>query len=261
VSAPGEPGRGTRDWDASTYDRVALPHLDWARPVIDRLGLRGDETVLDAGCGSGRVTELLVERLPRGGVIAVDGSRSMLAEASKRLGGDVTLIHADLLDLALDRPVDAIFSSAVFHWIADHGSLFERLRAALRPGGGLEAQCGGRGNIAAFREALERAVERTGTVELLAGVPPNNFAGPEETAARLERAGFERVECWLHEAPARPEDPRDFVRSICLGAHLEALPEGRRGELVDAVMEELGPEPELGYVRLNMSAVAGPAAG
>jgi trans-aconitate 2-methyltransferase len=91
----------TRDWDAATYDRVSSPQVEWAGPVLDRLELRGDETVLDAGCGTGRVTAVLAQRLPRGRVIAVDGSPAMVAEARKRLPGDVDVRVADLLELTL----------------------------------------------------------------------------------------------------------------------------------------------------------------
>ena len=148
-------GSGTREWDAGTYDRVSTPQQEWARPVVARLGLRGDETVLDAGCGSGRVTEVLLDALPRGEVIAVDGSAAMVAEARAQLGEErVSYIHSDLLDLDLDEAADAVFSNAVFHWITDHERLFKRLRSALRPGGRIEAQCGGEGNVAAHPGGL-----------------------------------------------------------------------------------------------------------
>ena len=58
----------TRDWDAATYHRVSGPQVEFARALLDRLDLRGDETVLDAGCGSGRVTAMLLERLSNGHV-------------------------------------------------------------------------------------------------------------------------------------------------------------------------------------------------
>ena len=140
----------SRDWDASTYERVSNPQVEWAREVLDRLPLRGDETVLDAGCGSGRVTQMLLERLPRGHVVAVDAAPSMVEAARKALDGRATVIQSDLLELELDEPVDAAFSNAVFHWVPDHDRLFERLHAALRPGGRVSAQCGGKGNIHAF---------------------------------------------------------------------------------------------------------------
>ena len=83
MTAPG--AHGPRDWDGATYDRIADPMTRWGTSVLDRLPLRGDETVLDAGCGSGRVTERLLERLPDGRVVALDGSPAMIREARARL--------------------------------------------------------------------------------------------------------------------------------------------------------------------------------
>ncbi len=242
-----------RDWDAATYDRVSSPLVELATPVLDRLALKGDETVLDAGCGSGRVTVLLAERLPRGRVIAVDQAPSMVEHAREILNGRARVLRSDLTELELDEQVDAVFSSAVFHWIADHPRLFARLFAALRPGGRLVAQCGGEGNVERFHEAA-RAVGATAPyAEYLAGwAGPWNFAGPVETAARLEGAGFTGVETWLQPHPVSPEDPEDYLRTVCLGYHLEQLPEDLRDGYVRAVLERSGGE--LDYVRLNIVA-------
>lgn len=248
---------GTRDWDAGTYDRVSAPQVEWARGVIERIALDGAEVVLDAGCGSGRVTELLLAELGEGGcVIAVDGSEAMIERARERLGDDprVRLVHSDLLDLDLDEEVDAVFSNAVFHWIADHARLFEVMHAALRPGGKLEVQCGGEGNVAGFYAALEEVAAQDPYRGPLGGFMPNHFAGPDETRRLLERAGFRDVRTSLREWPVRPPEPREFVRSVCLVAHSERLPDELREPFLEAVLERLGPEPELDYVRLDVSA-------
>jgi trans-aconitate 2-methyltransferase len=251
---------GTRDWDARTYDRVSGPQEEWSRAIIERLELRGDETVLDAGCGSGRVTELLLERLPRGRVIAVDGSAAMVEQARERLDpARTTLIHSDLLDLDLRAEADAVFSNAVFHWIKDHRRLFELLYAALRPGGRIEAQCGGEGNVARFFAAMEPIAARPPYLEHLEGFAPTHFAGPAETEALLAEAGFEDVSCSLESRPTRPPEPREFVRAVCIGAHAEQLPEHLRGQFLEDVLEALGPDPEFDYVRLNISARKGAA--
>ncbi|MHB8492173.1 MAG: class I SAM-dependent methyltransferase, partial [Solirubrobacteraceae bacterium] len=182
------------DWDAATYDRVADPQEVWAREIIARMELRGDELVLDAGCGSGRVTCLLLEELPRGGVLAVDASPAMVERArealSTALPARVTVERQDLLELTVRDPVDAIFSCAVFHHIHDHERLFARLRAALAPGGRLVAQCGGEGNIDAFRHISEEIAARPPYGEYLADMPsPWNYAGPQLTEARPGGAG------------------------------------------------------------------------
>jgi len=247
-------GSATRDWDAGTYDRVSAPQQQWAGAVLDRLRLRGDETVLDAGCGSGRVTRLLQDRLPQGRVVAVDGSAAMVDRAREHLDPKRTdFVVADLTELELADPVDAVFSNAVFHWVLDHRRLFTALGGCMKPGGRIEAQCGGDGNVARFYAVAADAALELGLTEL-EGFVPHRFPGPEETAAILAECGFEAVECGLVPRPIVPPEPREFIRSVCLGAHLELLPEARRNEWLDAIMERLGPEPELDYVRLNISA-------
>jgi trans-aconitate 2-methyltransferase len=244
-----------RDWDAVTYDRVADPQEEWAREVIDRLGLREDETVLDAGCGTGRVTRLLVERLPRGRVIGVDSSAAMIDKARASLGGAVELIVCDLLDLELEGQVDAVFSNATFHWILDHRRLFERLHAALRPGGRLEAQCGGIGNVEEFLNSVESVNGDERFAPYVRGITSAwNFASPGDTEVRLRAAGFEVRRCWLQEKPTQPREPRAYLESICLGAHLERLPESLHEPYVHAVLEALPRPLTLDYVRLNISA-------
>jgi trans-aconitate 2-methyltransferase len=255
---------GTTDWDAKRYDRLAAPQEEWARDVLARLPLRGDETVLDAGCGSGRTTRLLLERLRRGRVIGVDGSESMIAEARRALapfGERIELIHSDLLELELPEQVDALFSNAVFHWIFDHEALFRRLRDTMRPGAILAAQCGGEGNVANWVAAVKRARESEPFASYLAGRPvPWHYATPQDTASRLEQAGFEEVNCWLEDRFVEPDDPRDYVAVVGLAAHHELLPAELREPFTEAVVSEL-PEPlVLRYVRLNIDARAGATA-
>jgi trans-aconitate 2-methyltransferase len=243
----------TRDWDATTYDRVSDPQAEWARKVLERLPLRGNETVLDAGCGSGRVTRLLLERLPAGHVIAVDSSASMIEHAHEALGERATVFQADLTDLELDEPVDAVFSNAVFHWIADHRRLFHRMFTALRPGGRLAAQCGGAGNVERFLGVADAVAAEPPYADYLVGwTGPWNFAGADETAARLAGVGFVDVRAWLEPGAVVPPDPTNFLRSVCLRHHLEELPETLRAQYVEAVRERCGRE--LDYVRLNLSA-------
>jgi trans-aconitate 2-methyltransferase len=247
----------TRDWDAATYHRVGTPQARWAERVLERLDLRGDETVLDAGCGSGRVTAMLLERLPEGRVIAVDSSPSMVAAAREALPADrVDTMVCNLVDLELDEPVDAVFSNAVFHWVLDHDRLFERLHAALRPGGQLVAQCGGKGNIAAFKAAMEAVAAREPYAEHIAGWTPWNYASPDVTEERLRRAGFAQARCWRTDEPVEPEDLESFVSTVCLGAHLDRLPEDLREPYTADVLVVAGEPLLLEYVRLNIDARA-----
>jgi trans-aconitate 2-methyltransferase len=247
-----------RDWDATSYDRVSTPQVEMANAVLERLPLRGDETVLDAGCGSGRVTEALVARLPTGRVIGVDQSASMIDAARERLGERAELHVADLSTFDLGLQADAILSTATFHWIADHDALFARLRAHLRPGGLLVAQCGGQGNIAGVHAAAREVMAIEPYAPSFEGWRgPWNFAAPAETEERLRAAGFAQARAWLQERPVTPDEPHAYLTEINLGAHLERLPEPLRPRFVDEVVERLGGAPvTIDYVRLNIDATA-----
>jgi trans-aconitate 2-methyltransferase len=169
-------------------------------------------------------------------------------------------ILSDLIVLELDEPVDAVFSSAVFHWIKDHDLLFRRLRAALRPGGRLAAQCGGAGNIARFRATGREVASREPYATYLGDFEePWNYAGAEETRARLEHAGFERVRCWLQPWAVQPPSPAEFLRTVCLGPQLDRLPAVLRDDFVAAVLSAEGDSLALDYVRLNIQAQVAPS--
>jgi trans-aconitate 2-methyltransferase len=222
-----------RDWDAATYDLVANPMTAWGTAVLDRLPLRGDERVMDAGCGSGRVTELLAERLPQGSVVAVDGSPAMIDQARARLarfGDRIEYVVADLgRAIPAARPVDAV----------------------LRPGGRLTAQCGGAGNIASIQRVLAGIGD--------GWLGPVHFETPEATTDRLAAAGFIDIRCWLTEEPTRfePGEPFEaYLRTVVLGAHLERLTPPERDPFVHEIASRLG-EAAIDYVRLNIDAVRG----
>jgi trans-aconitate 2-methyltransferase len=241
-----------REWDAKTYDALPLPHLEWGRRTLARLPLRGDERVLDAGCGTGRDTEGLLDRLPNGSVVAVDGSVHMLEQLRERLAGRldrVEVVHADLTGpLPFDGEVDAVFSVAAFHWIEDHAALFASLASRMRPGARLVTECGGQGNIAAVNAAI---------AGVIGGRPDRwEFAGPDETRRRLADAGFTDIDVRLRPHPARlsPGPQLDaYLATVILGPYLDAMPAAEHDSFVAAVAAGL-PEPVIDYVRLEITA-------
>jgi trans-aconitate methyltransferase len=231
---------------------------------MDRLPLDGSETVVDAGCGTGRLTAELLELLPTGDVIAVDRSANMLAAAEAhlrpRFGERIRFLQADLGNLDLPTPVDAIFSTATFHWILDHPRLFTRLFACLRPGGRLVAQCGGGPNIERLRLRAESLLE-SGRYALRAQgwSNPWHFATPEQTVQRLSDAGFVDVNAWLEPAPttfANEPEFIQFVQSVVLREHLEAIldPRDQLSFLAEVAGLAAGDNPpfNIDYWRLNL---------
>jgi trans-aconitate 2-methyltransferase len=143
----------------------------------------------------------------------------------------------------------------VFHWIADHDRLFARLHAALRPGGRLVAQCGGKGNIDAFRRLADEVAAEPPYAEHMRDFRgPWHYASPEDTEARLRAAGFDEIRCWLQPWPVEPSDPLEFARTVCLGNHLQELPEQLREPFAAEVVRRSGTPLVLDYVRLNIDA-------
>jgi trans-aconitate 2-methyltransferase len=243
------------DWRGDAYDRISAPHAAMGAPVIDRLELAGGERVLDAGCGSGRLTEQLLERLPFGWAVALDASASMLAQAARRLahfGPRVSFVQADLAHppLPIGGQVDAVMSTAAFHWILDHDGLFEGLAGALRPGGQLSFQCGGRGNAAALIEAARaEGYETAGSFHM---------ADPDETRTRLATSGFTAIEAWLEPQTIDFETRADMIDYIVTPYLRPAtgLPEERLADLAAAIADRLG-RLAIDYVRLNVTARRG----
>ena len=246
------------DWDAGTYDATSAPQQAWADDVLARLdGLASGARVLDVGCGTGRVTARICDLVPDGEVVALDASPAMAELAREHLAGRATVIEGDVLALYPDAPFDLIVSTATLHWVKDHDRLWGVLAAALRPGGRLEVQCGGAGNIARVHSVIE-AVSGERAPQLV-GWQPWNFAGPQETERRLTASGFEQVRCWLADRPTVPEDPAKFIRTSILPAHLDRLAPEEREPYAAAVVGRV--ELPLDYVRLNVSAVRGGADG
>jgi trans-aconitate 2-methyltransferase len=244
-----------REWDARTYDAVAAPMTARGNDAVARLVLRGDELVLDAGCGTGQVTETLLTRLPRGRVIALDASQAMLDVARERLGGDprVTFVRADLhAALPLAEPLDAIVSTSTFHWVRDHDALFRHLAAALKPGGQLVVECGGGENIASILRILE---------QLGHGAHPWTYASVEETERRLAAAGFAEAYVRLvpRPAPLAPEELERYLATVVLGPYVDALGPARGAAFVHEVAERMD-APVVDYVRLQIEARRGPLA-
>ncbi|HWR36916.1 MAG TPA: class I SAM-dependent methyltransferase [Clostridia bacterium] len=253
------------EWDSTAYDVLAKPEVEWGKKVLDRLHLQGFEKVLDAGCGTGRVTAMLCERLPHGHVIAVDLSDNMLNVAREHLkgvSGRVKFVQADLVNLSLQEEVDGIFSTAAIHWISDHWKLFGGFYRALRPGGWLVAQCGAAPNLARLRRrAAELVYEGMFSVYFRDWTDPWMFVEHTTMAERLRLVGFENVK--TTQVPAYSCMPnremyKQYISTVTLRKHVAQMPAEIAQKFLNVLAdmaEHDTPKFEMDYWRLNMSAV------
>lgn len=258
------PPRVAVEWDATVYHRISHPQFAWGERVLARLPLSGHETVMDAGCGTGRLTAELLGRLPGGRVLAVDRSKNMLHIASEHLmphfAARVQFILADLAALPFSQSVDGIFSTAVFHWITDHPRLFISLYGSLKPGGWVVAQCGGAGNLARLYRRISVLVAAAPYAQHFAGWrEPKEYADDVTTAARMLTAGFVDVKTNLEPAPTvlgSAEEYAEFIASVILHVHLTRLPTNSlREQFINRLTDEArndDPPFLLDYCRLNI---------
>jgi trans-aconitate 2-methyltransferase len=250
----------TSDWNAERYHRISEPQWRWGLEVLSELELAGKETVIDAGCGTGRLSTVLLGRLPQGRVIAVDSSKAMMERARKELARfdeRVAFVEADLANLTLGPVADVVFSTATFHWVLDHQALVKSLFQVLKPGGRLHAQCGGVGNLQRFLAGATEVATRAPFAASLTGFEsPLHFSSPEAFTEVLQRAGFVDVKCWLKPAPTSFESKTDFVEfigTVVLRHHVARLPEAERAPYLEAVASSFE-DRTLDYVRLEIRA-------
>ena len=246
------------EWDGDAYHRLSDMQYSVAMQFLDTLTFRGNESVLDAGCGSGRITRDLLKRLPQGKIIGVDLGESMLVTARREVvpqpGQSAEFIQANLQTFISKDPVHVIFSNMALHFVQDHGRLFQNLAQSLKPGGWLALQFGSSAGEA--RQWLHMLNEgKFG--EYLHGVA-FNFKGANvpETEANLRNAGFVDIQVQSIEMQQQPEHlakMRQYFNDSILKQCLELLPENLHGEFKTAMhgMFEHAFEDQFSYLRVQ----------
>ena len=203
-------------WDAHDYLAHSAAQQEWALELIAKLRPRGDEAVLDIGCGDGRATALIAERLPDGSVLGVDKSASMIALANEQFPPvaypNLTFRRMDAMRLDLPRAFDVAFSSAALHWVEDHEAMLRGVHKCLRRRGRLLFQMGGRGNAAEVAAVVEEVAARPRWRAYFDGfASPYHFHSPEDYAAWLPRAGFRVARAELIPKDMRHADHQAFL--------------------------------------------------
>ena len=234
MSAPRPIGAAAQDWSAKSYHDHARFVSELTADVVAWLDPRPGEHILDLGCGDGALTEKLVAMGLN--VEGIDLSEDMLKAARAR-GLNVRL--GDATTFTVDRPVDAVFSNAVLHWVRDPVAAIKRIRAALRPGGRLVAEFGGFGNVAAIVTALRAAAKSHGGDPLLAA--PWYYPTDAEYRALLEAEGFavERIGLFPRPTPL-PTGVEGWLMAF-RKPFFDQFPEAGRAEVVKTIVDLLRP--------------------
>ncbi len=226
-------------WNPDDYHKHSAAQRAWATELIGKLELAGNERVLDLGCGEGKVTAEIAARLPSGSVLGLDISRDMIAFARMHLPPErypnLRFAEGDMLDLPFDTEFDIVFSNAALHWVSDHGRVFSGIARALRPGGRVLLQMGGRGNAAPVLAVADDMLAGEPWTTLASG-PPSRYAfyGPEDEREPLRAAGLIPVRVELigkDMAFDSPDGLAGWVRTTW-HLYLERLPEEVRPAFV-----------------------------
>jgi trans-aconitate 2-methyltransferase len=227
-------------WDAADYHAHASAQSAWGRELHARIPLRPDEVVLDLGCGDGRLTAELADRLPDGRVYGLDADADMIAFARRTHARDnLVFVEGDVRTFSLAERASLIVSSACLHWVAEHELVLHRCRDHLDPGGRILFQMGGRGNCAGILAAARAvAAEPAWSPCLEPFTTPWSFYGPEDYQAWLARSGFRPVRAELRPKDMMHEGPEavvGWIRTTWMPV-LDRLPEARRTDFIAAVV-------------------------
>jgi len=260
----------TAKWNAADYAANSAVQQTWARELIAKLNLRGNEHILDVGCGDGKVTAEIARAIARGSVIGVDASRQMIAFAKKAFPAKnnpnlaFRVMDARRIQSLVGRVTpcaprfDVIFSNAALHWVDDHQAMLRGAAAVLKPGGRLIVSCGGKGNaqdvFVALRPVMRLARWRTFFRKL---PKPYFFHAPEDYQKWLPRFGFKSGRIELAPKDANYSGVEGFaawLRTTWL-PYTHRVPEKLREEFIAAVTERYvakHPPDETGKIHVRM---------
>ncbi|HUJ11783.1 MAG TPA: methyltransferase domain-containing protein [Verrucomicrobiae bacterium] len=185
-------------WNAEDYAKNSGAQLKWAQELIAKLALRGSESVLDIGCGDGKITAQLALAAKKGKVLGIDLSEDMIRLAVEQFPAtaypNLSFQCMDASNIHLSDKFDVAFSNASLHWVKDHIAMLRGVHACLRPGGRILFQMGGRGNADEVFAAVEKLIEQPQWCRYYEDFElPYHFYRPEEYAVWLAETGFRPV--------------------------------------------------------------------
>ena len=230
-------------WDAENYHKVSSIQETWAIELLAKRKWNGNEVLIDAGCGSGRVTRIISNILKNGKIYAIDLDQNMIEQAKINLKykENVIFVNADLSSVEIPEPIDVVFSNAVLHWIKDHYKLFCNFWQLLKQSGEILIQCGGKGNLGTVKLMLDLTRKSSKFKGYFHDwEDPWNFASAEETFSIMERVGFKQIETGLTKKIAKFssfEEYRLFMKTVVMKPYLSYLPSDYDNQIVNSFMD------------------------
>lgn len=248
-------------WDAEDYRDSSSQQKKWGRELLAKLRLDGDERILDIGCGDGKLTAEIAERLPQGSVMGIDNSEEMVRLASETYPADVfpelSWRVVDARGLDFDEEFDVIFSNAVLHWVKNHQPVLSGIRRSLKPGGRILLQMGGRGNASNVVGVLADMFRREEWNRYFTDFTlPYGFYGPGEYEEWLKEAGLKPTRVELVPKDMVHEGRRGlagWIRTTWL-PFTQRIPEELREQFIDKLVDgyvQRYPQDEKGLVHVN----------
>jgi len=262
LNTPAKADPAAARWNAADYAANSSVQQAWARETIAMLQLRGDERILDIGCGDGKVSVELARAVPRGAVVGIDSSPQMIEFARARFPSrkfsSVEFHVMDAREIRFERQFDLVFSNAALHWVDDHQALLRGAAACLRPGGRLVVSCGGKGNaqdvFVALRSVMRHSRWRAFFRKLEA---PYFFYSPADYEKWLPPCGFKprRVQLVPKDAVyAGREGLAAWLRTTWL-PYVQRVPDVSREDFISSVTDRYlvkHPPDKRGGVRVRM---------
>jgi trans-aconitate 2-methyltransferase len=238
------------DWNPELYNRFRRYREEPFLAILERLQLRGDESIVDLGCGSGENTVELARRAPRGRAIGIDSSAAMIEAANKVLAAvepetrrRLGFMRGDIREFNAAGQYDVVFSNAALQWVSGHREIFTRIFAALKPAGRVVVQMP-KNDAETTQVTILQLADESPWREILqkVTVPSQGVPGPQRYIELLGEIGFAQVECYEHVFQHPMDSPREVVdwsRATALRRFLDNLPSDKHDAFLNALEERL----------------------
>lgn len=231
------------EFDGKKYEKASAHQKEWGAKLISELSLKGNERVLDLGCGDGVNTALIAEFLPHGEVVGIDASKGMIQTAKFKEKANLRFIHMDINEIEFDNEFDIIYSNATLHWVKDHNHLFKKVSKALRNGGLLRFNFAADGNCSHFYKVIRKAIKKDAFAHYFSDFSWPWYMPPIDDYAQLaSQSGLKDIKVWGENADRYFPDTETMIGWVdqpSLVPFLSCVPESHKVDFREYVVAEM----------------------